>query len=100
VQELELVVSCLVFSRSSSIRPALAPDSSHEPTTITLSITETRRQLASLLSQIQEHGLQGIGARRGGPVWALLPFRPHGRLCLVLGKHGKPMANLVTVKTW
>ena len=70
----------------------------HDPTTITLSITATRRQLANLLAQIQDHGLQVIVTRRGVPVWALLPFQPHERLGIVIGKRGKPMASLVGVR--
>lgn len=69
-----------------------------EPATITLSITETRRQLPSLLGQIQEYGLKVIVTRRGAPVWALLPFRPHERQGIVIGKRGKPMASLVGVR--
>ncbi len=66
-----------------------------QPTTITLSITQTMRQWSKLMAQIQEHGLQVIITKRHAPIAALLPYCGKG---LTITKRDKPIASVLGVR--
>ena len=67
--------------------------------TITMSLSQAKRRLISLLDMIDEAGLIVLLTQRRKPAFALLPVAVAQGQGLPLSRHGRPVATLVNLST-